>query len=214
MSTTPHEADTNSTVIEQFAEFFRGYYWEDLGRLLEQYPKDRRSLEVSYSDLYRFDSHLADQYLQNPTQMREFAEEALTIVDLPVDKSLSKAHVRLTDLPDPETYSVGDYRTDQRGEYVALSGQVARRTGVKPKITEAAFECARCGTLTRIPQPDSDFHEPHECQGCERQGPFDINYDQSKFVDYQVLRLQRPPEESSGGGSTTIDIRLRDDICG
>lgn len=214
MSTTPHDPDTNRTITEQFASFFRAYYRDEIGRLLQQYPKDERSLEVAYGDLYRHDPGLADDYLQQPEQMREYAEEALATLELPVDRDLSGAHVRVTDLPDPETYSVGDYRTDQRGEYVALSGQVARRTGVKPKITEAAFQCQRCGTVTRIPHPDSEFQEPHECMGCERQGPFDIDYDESEFVDYQVLRLQRPPEESSGGGSATIDVRLRDDITG
>lgn len=214
MSTTPHDPDMNRTITEQFASFFRAYYRDEIGRLLQQYPKDERSLEVAYGDLYRHDADLATDYLQQPEQMREYAEEALATLEMPVDRDLSGAHIRLTDLPETETYSVGDYRTDQRGEYIALSGQVARRTGVKPKITEAGFQCQRCGTLTRIPHPDSEFREPHECMGCERQGPFDIDYDESEFVDYQVLRLQRPPEESNGGGSATIDVRLRDDITG
>jgi len=214
MSATTHDADMMAELAEKFTRFFRGYYREEIGRLMEQYPKDSRSLEVSFSDLYRFDMHLADEFLENPEKFGAAAEQALRELDLATGQTLENAHVRVTDLSDPDTYSVGDYRTDQQGTYVALSGQVARRTGVKPKPVEAVFECQRCGTLTTVPQPEGELREPHECQGCERQGPFEMNVDESELVDFQVLRLQRPPEESSGGASATIDVQLHDDITG
>jgi len=54
---------------------------------------------------------------------------------------------------------------------VQVHGIIRKATDVRPKIEEAAFECQLCGTLSRIPQSSGDFQEPHECQGCERQGP-------------------------------------------
>jgi replicative DNA helicase Mcm len=213
MSSTSHTNDTR-TVTEKLRSFLQSYYRDELGTLLERYPDDQRSLEIDYQDLFRHDSDLAADYLRNPEPMREYAEEALRTLDLPVDMSLGHAHVRVTNLPDSERYSVGDYRTDQQGDYVALSGQVARRTGVKPKSTELCYECQRCGTLTRLEITSNELREPHECQGCERNGPFEINEDQSEFVDFQVLRLQRPPEESTGGHSATIDVELEEDITG
>ncbi len=86
---------------------------------------------------------------------------------------------------------------------------------MRPKITEAAFECQRCGTMTYIPQTDSGFQEPHECQGCERQGPFRLNTDQSQFIDAQKLRVQESPEGLRGGETPqSIDINIEDDITG
>jgi replicative DNA helicase Mcm len=213
MSQTLH-TDDRIEFTDQFERFLKSYYRDELGQLLERYPDDQRSLEIDYEDLFRFDSSLADQYLAKPGELEDCAEEALRSLDLPVDIDLGSAHVRVTNLPDSETYNVGDYRTDQQGEYLSLSGQVARRTGVKPKPTEVAYECKRCGTITRIQIQDNDLPEPHECQGCERQGPFTINEERSEFVDFQVLRLQRPPEESTGGHSATIDVELEDDITG
>ncbi|MFB6174326.1 MAG: minichromosome maintenance protein MCM, partial [Halobacteriales archaeon] len=59
------------------------------------------------------------------------------------------------------------------------------------------------------------FQEPHECQGCERQGPFSINYDQSSFVDAQQLRIQESPEGLRGGETPqAIDVQIEDDVTG
>lgn len=210
MSTTPQQSNT---IVEKFERFFRSYYWEDIGRLLERYPNDQRSLEVDHHDLYRFDVDLADDYLENPETIHDLLEEALRQLDVPADIDLSGGHVRVTNLPDTQTFSVGEQRTDQRGDYIAISGQVARRTGVKPKAIEAAYTCQRCGSLTYVEQFNG-HREPNECEGCDRQGPFKLNKDQSEFVDFQVLRLQRPPEESTGGSSATIDVHLEDDLAG
>jgi replicative DNA helicase Mcm len=82
-------------------------------------------------------------------------------------------------------------------------------------VVEAAFECQRCGTLTRIPQTAGDFQEPHECQGCERQGPFRLNTEQSQFIDAQKIRVQESPEGLRGGETPqSIDINVEDDITG
>jgi len=55
--------------------------------------------------------------------------------------------------------------------------------------------------------------EPHECQGCERQGPFNLNMQESVFQQYQVARLEMPPERSNNGQSH-IDVRMWDDLAG
>ncbi|MFW5938977.1 MAG: LAGLIDADG family homing endonuclease, partial [Halolamina sp.] len=77
------------------------------------------------------------------------------------------------------------------------------------------FECQRCGTMSYIPQSDGGFQEPHECQGCERQGPFAVNHDQSEFVDSQKLRVQESPEGLRGGETPqSIDVDIEDDVTG
>jgi len=65
------------------------------------------------------------------------------------------------------------------------------------------------------PQSSGDFQEPHECQGCERQGPFRVNFDQSEFIDSQKLRVQESPEGLRGGETPqALDINIEDDITG
>jgi replicative DNA helicase Mcm len=203
----------NTELIDRFEEFYRDYYRNEIGELAQQYPSEQKSLYINWDDLYRFDPDLADDYRNQPEQLREYAEEALRLYDLPVDVKLGQAHVRIQNLPDAT--DIRDIRADHRGQLIAVQGIVRKATEVRPKITDAAFECQRCGTLTRIPQNDGDFQEPHECQGCERQGPFRINFDQSEFVDAQKLRVQESPEGLRGGETPqNIDINIEDDITG
>jgi replicative DNA helicase Mcm len=207
----------NQELTDRFIQFYRNYYREAIGQLAQQYPNERRSLLVDYDDLYRFDADLAEDYLDQPDQLQEYAEEALRLYDLPADVKLGQAHVRVENLPSEKNVDIRDIRVhdDHIGKLIAVSGIVRKATDVRPKITEAAFECQRCGTMTYIPQSDGNFQEPHECQGCERQGPFRVNFDQSEFVDSQKVRIQESPEGLRGGETPqSIDVNLEDDVTG
>ncbi|MDS0220304.1 helix-turn-helix domain-containing protein [Haloarcula sp. S1AR25-5A] len=203
----------NTELIDRFEEFYRNYYRNEIGELAQKYPNDQKSLYIDWDDLYRFDPDLADDYRTKPEQIQEYAEEALRLYDLPVDVSLGQAHVRVRNLPESE--DIRDLRHEHHGNLVAIRGIIRKATDVRPKVIEAAFECQRCGTLTRIPQTAGDFQEPHDCQGCERQGPFRLNTDQSQFIDAQKLRVQESPEGLRGGETPqSIDINIEDDITG
>ncbi|USZ66993.1 helix-turn-helix domain-containing protein [Halorussus salilacus] len=203
----------NTELVDDFEQFYRRYYSDEIGDLAAKYPGEKRSLFVDWNDLYRYDADLADDYLSKPEQLQEYAEEALRLYDLPVDVSLGQAHVRIQNLP--ETTDIRAIRARHVNTLVSVQGIVRKATDVRPKIREAAFECQRCGTLTYIPQSGGDFQEPHECQGCERQGPFQINFDQSEFIDSQKLRVQESPEGLRGGETPqSIDVNIEDDITG
>ncbi|MFB6185413.1 MAG: AAA family ATPase, partial [Halobacteriaceae archaeon] len=162
---------------------------------------------------YRFNPDIADDFLSQPKQMIEYAEKALRLYDLPVDVSLAQANIRLYNLD--VTTDIRDIRSDHINDLVSIQGMVRKATDVRPKMTEAAFECQRCGTITYLPQTNSDFQEPHECEGCERQGPFNINHDQSEFIDAQRIRVQESPEGLRGGETPQhIDVHIEEDITG
>ena len=203
----------DTELIDVFDELYQSYYRNEISELAEKYPHERKSLYIDWGDLYDFDPELADDFRTKPAQVREYAEEALRLYDLPVDVSLGLANVRVQNLPGYT--EVRDIRADNRGTLVSIRGTVSRATAVNPKVTNAAFECQRCGTLTRIPQSDDDFEEPHECQGCERQGPFRVNFDQSEFVDGQQIQVEESPDGVDGRDALQrIDVALEDDITG
>src|SRR6056297_2457867 len=202
-------------LTDRFIQFYRNYYRDDIGTLAQKYPNEQRSLYVDYDDLYQFDRDLAEDYRSQPEQLQEYAEEALRLYDLPADVKLGNAHVRLRNLP--ESVDIRDIRVHDNhiGKLVSVQGIVRKATDVRPKITDSAFECQRCGTMNYIPQQDGEFQEPHECQGCERQGPFRINFDQSEFIDAQKIRVQESPEGLRGGETPqSIDMNVEDDITG
>ncbi|ELY90277.1 XRE family transcriptional regulator [Natrialba hulunbeirensis JCM 10989] len=205
----------NSELVDAFEQFFRNYYDNEIKQLAQQYPNEQRSLHVDWQELYRFDPDLADDMLAQPEQLQRYAEEALRLYDLPIDVSLGQAHVRIKNLPETETPEIREIRARDMNSLVEVHGIVRKATDVRPKIEEAAFECQLCGTLSRVPQSSGDFQEPHECQGCERQGPFKVNFDQSEFVDSQKLRIQESPEGLRGGETPqALDVHVEDDITG
>ncbi|MFC4541060.1 LAGLIDADG family homing endonuclease [Halosolutus amylolyticus] len=205
----------NSELVDSFEQFFRNYYDSEIKQLAQRYPNEQRSLHVDWQDLYRYDPDLADDFINQPEQLQRYAEEALRLYDLPIDVSLGQAHVRVTNLPETESPEIREIRARDMNSLVQVHGIVRKATDVRPKIEEAAFECQLCGTLSRVPQSSGDFQEPHECQGCERQGPFRVNFDQSEFVDSQKLRIQESPEGLRGGETPqSLDVHVEDDITG
>jgi replicative DNA helicase Mcm len=203
----------NTELTDAFEQFYREHCEDDIGLLAQHYPSEQKSLWIDWQELRNFDPDLADDFRNKPSQLQDIAEEALRLYDLPVDVSLGQAHVRVHNLP--ESTDIREIRHEHHGNLISVQGIVRKATDVRPKVTNAAFECQRCGTLTRIPQLAGDFQEPHECQGCERQGPFRLNMDQSEFVDAQKIRVQESPEGLRGGETPqAIDINIEDDICG
>lgn len=200
-------------ITEKLLTFFERYYREDIGELAQGYPKDKRSLYIEYSDLQQYGPDLADDWISQPELMQEHAEEALRLFDLPVDISLSGAHVRLTDTDQAlGRVSVADVSSQHIGQYVALQAQIGKVTGSKSRVDVAAFECQRCGVMTRIPQTFHSFQEPHECQGCERQGPFVLNHTQSEWTDQRKVKISEPPEEQLNGSGQSIEAYCLDDL--
>lgn len=202
-------------LYETYQDFLEANYWDEIGELLQEYPEDRKSLHIDFMDLFRYNGgefDLSDEYLQAPEQQEGLMVEALNDMTLPVDLDLSGVEIRVH-APTNEslTYSINQIRADHSSEFLAVTGQVHRVTSSKPRIQEAVFECQRCGTLNRTPVI-TEFREPYECEGCERQGPFQVNSQKSEFVDFQQIRLQQPPEEVRGGEGESIDVEVQGDL--
>jgi len=210
MSTT-HE--TTDTLTDDLLRFLGSYYRDDVAQLAQHYPQERRSLEISYRDLFQFDADIAHDYLDNPEQVGEYLNEALRQFDLPADVDLSNARVRVGDLPDEHVRSPdGASRNRLIGEATGVEGQITKATQPKPRCVKAAWECQRCGTPNHVPQQGQTFEEPYECEGCERQGPWRLLESQSEWIDHQMMRIQEPPEESGTGQGSTIDIHIEGDL--
>lgn len=218
MSTDTHTTtDETKSIEDKFEELIRTYYdrrdgsHNPLGQLLQRYPRDQRSLTIDWEDIYRYDQDMAEDVLDAPERMREYAEQALADYDIPVDVDLSGAIVRFGNLPDDAERHIGRLGDDDENRLRRITGQVTKKSPKRIRVTEAAFECSRCGTITPIPQV-AGKQEPHECQGCERQGPFTLNKAQSERVNFQRLRLQLPPELSKGSGGEHIDVRVEEEL--
>nr|WP_071932506.1 helix-turn-helix domain-containing protein [Halodesulfurarchaeum formicicum] len=202
-------------LTDRFETFYRQHESDAIADLARKYPRENKSLEIDWQDLFRFDPDFAEDVINSPRTLLDAAEEALGRYDLPVDKDLSGAHVRVVNLP--EATEIRAIRAEHLGTLVSVQGIVRKATSVKPKIERAAFECLRCGTITVVPQADGDFQDPYQCDGCEREGPFQFltDHGETEFVDAQKLRIQESPEGLAGGETPeSIDMHIEDDITG
>lgn len=204
--------DYRPEVLDMCESFLREHYREDIGELANKYPAEQQSLVVDWDDLFKFNADLAWDATDKPGKIKDYLEEALAHFDLPVAVDLSGARVRYTNIvPDREMY-VGEYEPTHTEELIGVTGQVRQISQSLPRIVTAEYECQRCGTLTTIPQAGSDLQEPHECQGCERQGPFRLNSSESTFEKHQLVRLELPPDVASGADKY-IDVHLTGDVA-
>jgi replicative DNA helicase Mcm len=203
---------TNQEIIAKFEQFYRTYYHDEIGELAGAYPHDKESIHVNWMDLFRYDNDLADDLIDQPEVIQEYAEEALRLYDLPVDVGLGDAHVRFYNVDDTKHITAIDADRDV-STLQAVKGQVNKMSENLGKDQEVAFECQRCGTLTRVAQAGDGRQEPHECQACERKGPFQEKADESESQRYRRIRIQLPPEVARGDTDTSMNVHLYDDLA-
>lgn len=198
---------------DPYVEFLTVYCEDELAELCQQWP-DKRSLWIDYADLYQFDSDLAEELRAAPEREQDNWSKALADVDVPVDVPLDEATVRVHNL-DPHTRKLEKVRGEDVGELIALSGQISKVSAVRPLVKDAAYECKRCGAVTTVPV-SGELTPPHECKGCQRQGPFELDYHKSDVVDHQLVRIKQPPEDASTSTQigNEIDAHVEGDLVG
>jgi replicative DNA helicase Mcm len=193
-------------------------YREQIAELAEHYPHEQQALHVEWPDLMQ--TKWLDEYgyelVGDADEIMQHLEDALPQTDMPVDVSgLSGAKVRIIGAPDYAVRPVDAAHTFGVGEFAAVAGQVSKVTEIFEEGTVIAYECQRCEVVQEIPQPHpEERQEPHQCAGCERQGPFRIDLQSTELGPLQKARLEQPPEETQGASGAHLDAWLRDDLVG
>lgn len=207
-------SDYTKADIERIVdEFYATYYGDAIAKLAQQFPNDKSSLWVDTSDVYKWDSNVADDISDKPEAMRQLFEEALAEYEIPIDIDLSEASVRFHNVA--QTRCIDELRDGDVDRLRAITGQISKASAVRPVVKEAAWECTRCGTIMRI-QVGKEMQEPHECKGCERQGPFEFDYHKSTVKNHQLIRVKQPPEEATNSQQhgNEIDAHIEGDLVG
>lgn len=199
--------------MEHVVEFYSQYYADEIAKLAQEFPRDSTSLWVDYQDVYQFDMDLADDVETHPDRQRTLFEESLQEYDLPADVDLAEASVRFHNVP--HTRKIDALRDDDVGKLRSIQGQISKASAIRPVVNEAVYECQRCGSMNPV-DIGTEMQEPHECAGCERQGPFVFNYDASDVENHQLIRVKQPPEEATNSQQqgNHIDCHIKGDLVG
>jgi len=155
----------------------------------------QKSLVIEFGRLIDFDMELANSLLGFPN---EFIEEADKILEQITSLEGMRLRVKNLDRSTP----IRDIRASDIGKFIQVEGILTRMSDVKPEIREAVFKCVACGEEQSVPQTDEVYREPIYCGNPEctrKRGPFKLVVENSKFIDWQSMRVQERPEQLRGG---------------
>ena len=195
--------------LETFPAMDNPVYIQEIRRCRANYL---RSLNVDFEHLLDHDYELAQLVIDDPLFTLPACDEAFEMLYRP--EARIDLHVRFYNIV-PARVEIRELRSEHINKLVQVEGIVRRISEVKPEIVEAVFECQRCSQIQIVEQDSHIFKKPTVCvnPACGRQGPFRLIEDQSKFVDWQSLRIQERPERLRGGRMPrSVDCIIRDDI--
>ncbi|KAI3487618.1 hypothetical protein L1887_48399 [Cichorium endivia] len=191
---------------------------------------NRTTLFVDFSHILRHDEVLAravsDQYYRFVPYLRR---ALLDLVNTYVPNYLYlNAHVAATAATGliPRDFSVSfynlglvsgirDLRTDRVGKLVSISGTVTRTSEVRPELLYGAFTCNTCQTTVRDVEQQFKYTEPIMCRNpvCQNRREWQLNVDQSRFCDWQKVRIQENANEiPTGSMPRSLDVILRSEV--
>lgn len=183
---------------DPFTEFLTTYYKEEIAQTA---ISDRNYVTIDYSDIFAFDTDIAQDVLDNYDEIIQHLESATRNVDMPQSAALGNIDIRIVGLDDEHTYAPGEIRKEQGGNFVAIDGILDRITSTSDLPKQIAFACQRCGTHVEIMPQDittDELQEPHECVDCDRNGVWsaELDHPQTEWHDYAKLRLKSRPDTS------------------
>jgi len=191
-------------VIEGFGEFLRDYYYKELALAVSE---GRKSIEIDFTNLDRFNPEIADLLLEEPEKTLELFEKALKQIDLP-----EKPHdfrLRFFNLPEMKNIRIRNLRVEHIGKFITVDGIVKRASEIRPEVSEAVFECPDCGNRIMVIQTERTIKPPGGCECGARRGFKLIG---QKLYDARWIVMEEPFEITTGERPSELTVYLKEDL--
>jgi len=199
--------------IEKFHTIFKSTKYRN--RIAQMALNASTSLILDFEDVLMVDRNLADGLLEKPYEFLSYANSAafeqLQIEDPEYAEKIKELGVVVRVRGVPRVTPLRKLGSEHIGKLVMIEGIIMRATNVRPIVTTAVFRCKRCETKMEVPQSGAFLALPFKCANprCGKGGPFEFIQEESRFMDYQELRIQEYPEEIPPGQTPrSLDIRL------
>lgn len=210
----------DAEITEEWDRLFsREEYRQALREIADMYP-EKKSLFVKYDDMDMHSADFAALVLEEPDRCLELAEAAAKESMPPSWDPLNKINIRLIRLPRDAKVGIRNLRARHLNKMVALEGLVKKVTPVKPRMTLALYNCARCGAPIWQPQGGMVLQEPLMCPNpngnCNKSANrFILDEERSVYTDTQKVEIQESPEGLKGGAQPQrLSGYIDDDIAG
>ncbi|RNJ77714.1 MAG: ATPase [Nitrosopumilus sp. H8] len=179
-------------------------------------PKRAKYMIIDYNDLI-FDTDITTVFMDDPDRALDAFSRAIKEVlqlRFPAYAEEIKDEIRARLVNYPLQRSLRQITADTIGRITSVSGMVVRASEVKPLAKELVYLCPD-GHPTKIIQlKKMEVKEPLVCDHADcKHRDFELKPDASKFIDFQILRLQELPEDLPPGQLPHyIDVTIRQDL--
>ena len=212
---------TDSALSDKVKEFLtrfkdRNGNYKYVDAIDEMMPKNAKYIIVDYNDLV-IEPQIEIIFSQDPDRLfdafgRAIKEALQTRFPEYAEKIKDEVRVRLINFPLER--SLRQITAETIGKITSVSGMVVRASEVKPLAKELVFVCPDEHKTKVIQLKGMDVKMPIVCDNpsCKHRD-FELKPEDSKFIDFQILRLQELPEDLPPGQLPHyIDVTIRQDL--
>eukprot|EP00268_Persea_americana_P052479 TRINITY_DN5877_c0_g1_i1.p1 TRINITY_DN5877_c0_g1~~TRINITY_DN5877_c0_g1_i1.p1 ORF type:complete len:831 (-),score=179.28 TRINITY_DN5877_c0_g1_i1:344-2836(-) len=182
--------------------------------------KESTTMFVDFSHVIRFNDVLQkaiseeylrfEPYLKNACKRFVMEQKPTFIPDDNPNKDINVAFYNI-----PLLKRLRDLTTAEIGKLVSVTGVVTRTSEVRPELLQGTFKCLDCGTVVKNVEQQFKYTEPIICVNptCMKRGPWALLRQESKFADWQRVRMQETSKEIPPGSlPRSLDVILRHEI--
>lgn len=197
--------------LQEFEKDNEVKYAVDISELVSP---ERNTITVSFKDIESYNRNLAttiqDEYYrvypylckalsthvrnEHPGSVQEKKQFYISFIDF-------MGHTKIRAL-----------KTSKVGQLTKISGQVVRTHPVHPELVMGTFVCLECQTTIPGVEQQFKFTQPAVCRNpvCNNRNKFLLDINQSKFVDFQKVRIQETQSELPRGSiPRCVEVVLR-----
>ena len=207
-------SDKVKEFLTRFKDKFGSYKYVE--QIDEMMPKSAKFIIVDYNDLV-VEPEIEIIFSTDPDRIlnafsRAIKEALQTRFPDYAEKIKDEVRVRLVNYPLQR--SLRQINAETIGNISSVSGMVVRASEVKPLAKELVFVCPDEHQTKVIQLKGMDVKLPVVCDNpsCKHRD-FELKPEASKFIDFQILRLQELPEDLPPGQLPHyIDVTIRQDL--
>jgi len=218
---TALEIPTPSALSDEVKEFLRQFkekdgsykYVEQIDHML---PKDSTYIVVDYNDLVS-NSTIESKFNENPDEILDaFARAIKEILQerFPQYAEKIKDEIRARIINFPIQRSLRQINAEIINKMTSVSGMVVRSSEIKPLAKEIIYKCPIGHKTHMILLKGLNVNTPTKCSDPKcTQKEFRIDPESSRFIDFQILRLQELPEDLPPGQLPHyVDVSIKQDL--
>lgn len=221
MSKTETEEYTDAGLadrVKMFLSRYRDGYgnYAYLDQIDSMMPKGSKHIVIDYNDLVG-EPDIETLFHRDPDRILEaFAQAIGTLLEMRFSRYARtiKEQIRARIANFPLHRSLRQINAETIGRITSVSGMVVRASEVKPLAKELVYRC-QDNHVTRVVQiQGTGINVPAVCSNpdCKHRS-LEMKPKESRFIDFQILRLQELPEDLPPGQIPHyVDVSIKQDL--